>query len=142
MLMTKPLSNWNLMISGNYWYNNTTEAENEDMLGVESGFWGSLKSTFKLKDNQEVQLTGRFSTTMKVTTGEISPMKSLDFAYKKEVDDKFNITLKIKDLFDSRGFHIITKQNVEYDDNINQFMEGDFRRNKRTISISFEYVNI
>ena len=139
MLMTKPLSNWNLMISGNYWYNNTTEAENEDMLGVESGFWGSLKSTFKLKDNQEVQLTGRFSTTMKVTTGEISPMKSLDFAYKKEVDDKFNITLKIKDLFDSRGFHIITDQDVEYDENINQVMEADFRRNKRTISISFEY---
>ena len=137
--MTKPLPNWSLMISGNYWYNNTTEAEDEDMLGVESGFWGFTKSTFKLENNQEIQLSGHFSTKMKVTTGEISPMQSMDFAYKKEVDDRFNITLKVKDVFNSRGFHIITNQDVESDEIINQFMEADFRRNKRTISLSFEY---
>jgi len=139
MLMTKPLPNWSLMISGNYWYNNTTEAEDEDMLGVESGFWGFTKSTFKLENNQEIQLSGHFSTKIKVTTGEISPMKSMDFAYKKEVDDNFNITLKVRDVFNSRGFHIITNQDVESDEIINQFMEADFRRNKRTISLSFEY---
>tara|TARA_Y100001970_G_scaffold147728_1_gene181331 strand:+ start:4881 stop:7451 length:2571 start_codon:yes stop_codon:yes gene_type:complete len=138
-LITKPLSNWKLMISGNYWYNNTTEAENKDMLGVESGFRGKLKSTFKLKNNQEIQLIGNFRTKMKITLGEIAPSQSLDFAYKKEVDDKFNITLKIQDLFDSRGFHIFTNQDVEYDDTISQFMEADIRWKKRTISISFDY---
>ena len=98
------------------------------------------RSTFKLKDDQEIQLSGHFSTKMKLTTGEISPMKMMDFAYKKEVDEKFNITLKVKDIFKSRGFHIITNQDVDYDDDtVNQFMEADFRRNKRTISLSFEY---
>ena len=110
MFMTRPLPFWSFMISGNFWYNNTIEAEDEDMKGVESGFWGFTKSTFKLKSNQEIQLTGKFSSTMKVTTGEISPMKSIDFAYKKEVDDKFNLTLKVKDLFDTGGFHILTDQ--------------------------------
>ena len=76
---------------------------------------------------------------MKITLGEIAPSQSLDFAYKKEVDDKFNITLKIQDLFDSRGFHIFTNQDVEYDDTISQFMEADIRWKKRTISISFDY---
>ena len=67
-------------------------------------------------------------------------MKMMDFAYKKEVDEKFNITLKVKDIFNSRGFHIITDQDIDYDDDtVNQFMEADFRRNKRTISLSFEY---
>jgi len=140
MFMTRPLPMWNLMISGNFWYNNTIEAEDENMLGVESGFWGYTKSTFKLEDNQEIQLSGHFSTKMKLTTGEISPMKMMDFAYKKEIDDRFNITLKVKDIFNSRGFHIITDQDIDYDDDtVNQFMEADFRRNKRTISLSFEY---
>ena len=129
-----------LSISGNFWYNNTIEAQDEDMKGIESGFWGFTKSTFKLKSNQEIQLIGKFSTTMKVTTGEISPMRSMDFAYKKEVDDRFNITVKVKDLFDSGGFHIITDQNQEINDQtINQLMDAEFRRNKRTISLSFEY---
>ena len=140
MFMTRPLPIWNLMISGNFWYNNTIEAEDENMLGVESGFWGYTRSTFTLKNNQEIQLSGHFSTKMKITTGEISPMKSIDFAYKKEVDDRFNLTLKVKDIFNSRGFHIITDQEIDYDDEtVNQFMEADFRRNKRTISLSFEY---
>ena len=139
MLMTRPLPMWSLMISGNFWYNNTVEAEDENMLGVESGFYGYTKSTFKLKDDQEIQLSGHFSTKMKITTGEISPMQSMDFAYKKEVDDRFNITLKVKDIFNSRGFHIITDKNIDDDDTVTQFMEADFRRNKRTISLSFEY---
>ena len=140
MFMTKPLPFWRFMISGNFWYNNTIEAQDEDMKGIESGFWGFSKSTFSLKNNQEIQLTGKFSSTMKVTTGEILPIKSLDFAYKKEVDDKFNITLKIKDVFDSGGWHILTDQNQEIDGNtINQLMDAKFRRNNRTISISLEY---
>ena len=35
---------------------------------------------------------------------------------------------------------VITDQEIDYDDEtVNQFMEADFRRNKRTISLSFEY---
>ena len=146
MLRSNPLPNWTLMVSGNYWYDNILEATEEDMLGVESGFWGFTKSTFKLKNKEEIQLSGHFSTKMKITTGEIAPMKSLDFAYKKEVDERFNITLKVKDLFDSRKFEITTNQSYEYDAMSgnselegNKFSNAEFRRNKRTISLSFEY---
>ena len=81
-LMTRlPQYKCDLMIWGSYWNNNTTEAEDESMLGEDSGFWGYLMSKFKLENNQEVQLSGHFSTPMKINNGEISPMYSLDATY-------------------------------------------------------------
>ena len=46
MFMTKPLPFWRFMISGNFWYNNTIEAQDEDMKGIESGFIKEEDFTF------------------------------------------------------------------------------------------------
>jgi len=136
-LMTRlPQYKCDLMIWGSYWNNNTTEAEDESMLGEESGFWGYLMSKFKLENNQEVQLSGHFSTPMKINNGEISPMYSLDATYKRDISDKFNVSFTIKDLFDTREFHIITNNVV---DGVNEYLEANHRRDQRKFSLSLEY---
>ena len=125
-----------LMFSGSYWNNNTTEADDESMLGEESGFWGYLMSKFKLENNQEVQLSGYFSTPMKINNGEISPMYSVGLTYKKDISDKFNISLSVKDLFDTKEFHIITNNSV---DGYNEYLEATHKRDKRKFVFSIDY---
>ena len=127
---------WDLMLWGTYWNNNTLEATEEDMLGEESGFYAHIMSKFNLNNDQEIQLSGGFSTPMKINTGEISAMKNIDVSYKKDISDRFNIMLTVKDLFDTREFHIITDRTV---DGINEHLEANHRRNKRFFKIAFEY---
>ena len=134
--MTRPLPMWDLMLWGTYWNNNTLEATEEDMLGEESGFYAHIMSKFNLNNDQEIQLSGGFSTPMKINTGEISAMKNIDVSYKKDISDRFNIMLTVKDLFDTREFHIITDRTV---DGINEHLEANHRRNKRFFKIAFEY---
>ena len=126
----------NLMFWGSYWNNNTTEAEDDSMLGEESGFWGYLMSKFQLVNNQEVQLSGHFSTPMKINNGEISPMYSMDATYKKDISDKFNVSLTVKDLFDTREFHIVTNNFVN---GINEYLEANHRRDSRKFIFKIEY---
>ena len=135
-LMTRPMPNCDLMIWASYWNNTTIEAEDENMLGEESGLWAYIISKFRLENNQEVQLSGNFSTPMKINNGEISPMYSVDATYKKDLSDKFNISLTVKDLFDTREFHIITNNVV---DGINEYLEANHRRDTRKFIFAIEY---
>ena len=69
------------------------------------------------------------------------PVDGLNTFYLEYQTDEFN--LKLGDLYELYGrglsFYTLQDQNIDYDDTVNQFMEADFRRNKRTISLSFEY---
>tara|TARA_B110000116_G_scaffold67605_1_gene58226 strand:- start:2316 stop:4784 length:2469 start_codon:yes stop_codon:yes gene_type:complete len=140
-LMTRPTPNWNLMIWGNYWNNTTIEAEDESMLGEESGFYAYIMSKLKFRNNedfdQHLQLSGHFSTPMKINNGEIAPMYSLDATYKREISKKFSISLTVKDLFDTRNFDIVTNNILE--DGINEYLEATHRRDTRKFIFSLEY---
>ena len=72
----------------------------------------------------------------------------MDISYKKKVNDKFNFTIKLKDVFDSGGFKITTDQILEtYDastsdpesDAMSEHLIADHRRDKRTLSFNLEY---
>ena len=82
----------------------------------------------------------------------------MDVSYKRKVSNKFNFTLKLKDVFDTGGFSIMTDQSqdlpgeyyanpitnfpngytVEYDV-LQEYLEADHRRDRRTLSVNFEY---
>ena len=55
----------------------------------------------------------------------------------KKVNDRFNFSLKLSDVFNTSGFHIITDQILE--NGVNEYLEYDGRRKPRNISFNFEY---
>ena len=130
---------YNVGWASEYHYRGIFQKNSSGSAGIdyeESGFYAHIMSKFKLKNDQEIQLSGGFSTPMKINTGEISAMKSLDISYKKDITDKFNIMLTVKDIFDTREFHIITDRVV---DGINEHLEANHRWNRRFFKIAFEY---
>jgi hypothetical protein len=156
--VTQPLPSWNLMLYGNYWNKETISSDETDHLGKEFGFWGMMTSKFKLDKKQTISIYSHHSSPMNLTTGVISPFKRMDISYKRKVSDKFNFTLKFKDIFDTGGFSIKTDQTLDmggeyYADPINNFPNGytaeydalqeyldaDHRRDRRTFSVNFEY---
>ena len=140
--MTKPLPNWDLMINGNYW-NDVLDGVEADQQGNEYGFWGMMNSTIRLQNNQQIGVFSHFSSPMTISTGEIKAMQRLDLSYKKKVNKRFNVTIKLKDVFDKSGFGITTDQMLDSDgDNVldlQEFLIADHRRGKRNLSITFEY---
>ena len=140
--MTRPLPNWDIMINGNYW-NNILSGKESDQQGHEYGFWGMLNSSIKLKNNQKVSVFSYFSSPMTISSGEIQSKLRLDLSYKKKVNERFNFTFKVKDLFDQSGWGIITDQLVDQDaDNTfdaREYLDVENRRDTRTLSVAFEY---
>ena len=140
--MTRPLPNWDLMINGNYW-NNILDGIEADQQGNEYGFWGMMNSTIRLKNSQQIGIYSHFSSPMTISSGEIKGMQRFDLSYKKKANKRFNYTIKIKDLFDTGGFNIITDQLIDLDgDDIfdsREFLKSEYRRGKRNLSITFEY---
>ena len=142
--MTQPLPNWDIMFNGFYWDNELDGAE-LDQIGKEYGFWGMINSTVRLQNKQEIGLYAHHSTPMTLVTGEIESFRRMDLTYKKKVSDKFNFTIKLKDVFDTSGFGITTNQLIDSNgaDDIDfdqrEILIADSRRNKRAVSINFEY---
>ena len=147
--ITKPLPNIDLMLNGNYWHHNfeSSYEDQADQLGDEYGFWGMMTSQIRLKNEQQISIYAHHSSSMTLVTGEISPFKRMDISYKKKVNDKFNYTIKLKDVFDTGGFAITTDQIVEtYDANnsdlndaMSEYLIADHRRDKRSLSFNLEY---
>ena len=135
-LMTRPAKFWDLMFWGVYWHDDIIEPGIYDTQGEESGFYGHIMSKFKLQNDQMIQVSTGFSSPMKITSGEIKPMFSMDISYKKEINKKFNLTATIRDLINTREFEIETQEAAF--GNL-QHIEANHRRNKRRLKISFEY---
>ena len=83
---------------------------------------------------------------MTLSSGEIESMQRLDLSYKKKVNKRFNFTVKLKDVFDTGGFSIMTDQILEtapanptLNDAISEHLVADHRRDKRTLSFNLEY---
>ena len=157
-IMTRPMPKWDLMLYGNYWNNKYIEADDDDKLGEENGFWGMMTSKFKIDKKQQVSIYSHLSSPMKVTTGEIHPFKRMDISYRRKVSDKFSFTLKVKDIFDTGGFSIDTHNeqdisgsynagaiagfptgySINYN-SLNEYLDAEHRRDSRFISLNFEY---
>ena len=95
-----------------------------------------INSTLRLPNEQEIGLYSHYSTPMRLVTGEIDPFRRTDLTYKKKISDKFNYTIKLRDVFDTGGFGITTDQVIDSDaDNIldqREYLIAEHRRNKKS----------
>ena len=141
LMFATQMQKFSMMINGNWWNEKTWGAPDIDGLGTTHGFWGMLVGELKLKNDQKISMYSHHSSPMKITTGTIKPFRRMDLTYKKEVNQRFNFTVKLKDVFDTGGFRIETDQLI-YDDlgsSYNETLEADRRRDNRTLSVNFEY---
>ena len=141
LMFATQMQKFSMMINGNWWNEKTWGAPDIDGLGTTHGFWGMLVGELKLKNDQKISMYSHHSSPMKITTGTIKPFRRMDLTYKKEVNQRFNFTVKLKDVFDTGGFRIETDQLI-YDDSGNSYnetLEADRRRDNRTLSVNFEY---
>ena len=134
LMFATQMQKFSMMINGNWWNEKTWGAPGIDGLGTTHGFWGMLVGELKLKNDQKISMYSHHSSPMKITTGTIKPFRRMDLTYKKEVNQRFNFTVKLKDVFDTGGFRIETDQLI-YDDlggSYNETLEADRRRDNRT----------
>ena len=136
LMFATQMQKFSMRINGNWWNEKTWGAPDIDGLGTTHGFWGMLVGELKLKNDQKISMYSHHSSPMKITTGTIKPFRRMDLTYKKEVNQRFNFTVKLKDVFDTGGFRIETDQLI-YDDlgsSYNETLEADRRRDNRTLS--------
>jgi len=131
-----------MFFNGNWWNTKTWNAASADGIGTNHGFWGMLVGQLNLKNDQSISMYSHYSKPMKITTGTIEPFRRMDLTYKKKVNERFNFSIKLKDVFDTGGFAIVTDAPQVYDSSlgyINETLDAFGRRDKRTLSVNFEY---
>ena len=100
---------FNFMVSSNM-YHSQMDASNLTSDYDEStfGMWSSFNVGWK-KNGHKIQLSGWVSPAASVGQGEMKTMFSTDIAYSRPVlSDKGKFTVKISDIFNTRGFGIDT----------------------------------
>lgn len=111
---------FNFMLSSNVYHSkmdasNLTSEYNESTFGM----WSSFNAGWK-KNGHKIQLSGWVSPGAEVGQGKKNTMFSTDLAYSRPVlSDKGKLTVKISDIFNTRGFGIETRgpmfdQSFEY----------------------------
>ena len=101
---------FNFMVSSNVYHSkmdasNLTDEYDESTFGM----WSSFNAGWKNKSGHKVQVSGWVSPGTEVGQGRMKTMFSTDLAYSRPVfSDKGKLTLKISDLFNTRGFGIDT----------------------------------
>jgi len=111
---------FNFMLSSNIYHSkmdasNLTTEYDESTIGMRSGFNAGWK-----KNGHKIQLSGWVRPGGEVGQGKMKTMFSTDLAYSRPVfSDKGKFTLKISDIFNTRGFGIDTRgpmfdQSFEY----------------------------
>tara|TARA_B100002051_G_scaffold167196_1_gene157870 strand:- start:694 stop:3531 length:2838 start_codon:yes stop_codon:yes gene_type:complete len=142
LFFASKMQKFSMMFNGNWWNTKTWGAAGADGLGTSHGFWGMLVGELKLKNDQTISMYSHHSSPMRITTGTIDPFRRMDLTYKKEVNPRFNFTIKLKDVFDTGGFSITTNQAIDYASNLGYMienLEAESRRDNRTLSVNFEY---
>ena len=120
MWSKKVSKTFNFMLSSNIYHSkmdasNLTTEYDESTIGMRSGFNAGWK-----KNGHKVQLSGWVRPGGEVGQGKMKTMFSTDLAYSRPVfSDKGKFTLKVSDIFNTRGFVIDTRgpmfdQSFEY----------------------------
>jgi len=120
MWSKKVSKTFNFMLSSNIYHSkmdasNLTTEYDESTIGMRSGFNAGWK-----KNGHKVQLSGWVRPGGEVGQGKMKTMFSTDLAYSRSVfSDNGKFTLKVSDIFNTRGFGIDTRgpmfdQSFEY----------------------------
>ena len=123
----------NFMVSSNMYHSqmdasNLTDEFDESTFGM----WSSFNTSYK-KNGHKLQLSGWISPGASVGQGEMKTMLSTDLAYSRPVlSNKGKLTIKISDLFNTRGFGIDT-HGASFDQSF------WYKRQSQSINVSFSY---
>jgi len=133
MLSKQLTKSFNFMISSNMYHSqmdasNLTDEYDESTFGM----WSSFNTSYK-KNGHKLQLSGWVSPGGSVGQGKMKTMFSADLAYSRPVlSNKGKLTLKISDLFNTRGFGIDT-HGPTFDQSF------WYKRQSQSINLSFSY---
>jgi outer membrane receptor protein involved in Fe transport len=126
---------FNFMLSSNIYHSkmdasNLTTAYDESTIGMRSGFNAGWK-----KNGHKIQLSGWVRPGGEVGQGKMKTMFSTDLAYSRSVfSDKGKFTLKVSDIFNTRGFGIDTRGSM-----FDQSFEYKRRSRYVTMSVSCRF---
>ena len=124
---------FNFMVSSNI-YHSQMDASNLSSEYDEStfGMWSSCNAGWK-KNGHKIQLSGWVSPGASVGQGEMQTMFSTDLAYSRPVlSDKGKLTVKISDIFNTRGFGIDT-HGAMFDQSF------EYKRQSQFLTMSLSY---
>ena len=143
LLHYRLLNNLSIILNLNSWQSNAYGAGEADLNGKTNGYSSFGLVSFSVPDIADIELSGRYHGPRTTTTGKVKSSYYCDLAIQKSLlNNQLDLTIGIKDLFDSGIFKLKTSQmiynptsSVTYE----QIMYAERRRDRRTISISLNY---
>ena len=141
MVNYRPMPLINLMVSLVTWNSRTFGSGEADLNGTSSGYFGYGMSTITLPGIARIEISARYRGPMEFPDGKIKPNATADMAIKKGfIDNRLNLTFKVRDAFISGKFNIVTNQVVDLDNvSYTQIMEAERRRHPRTMHLVLSY---
>ena len=141
MVNYRPIPLLNLMVSMVTWNSRTHGSGEADLNGTSSGYFARGMSTITLPRIARVELSYRYRGPMKFNDGGTEGNFTMDLAVQKGfLDNRLNLTFKVRDVFDSGKFRINTEQEVDLGSlSYTQIMEAERRHSPRTMSLTLSY---
>lgn len=125
---------WNFTWSNNaYWTELIGEGRNSELNAEGYAFSSKLLMNMYLPKDFNVQLSANYRSPRVITQGEISEVYSTDLAVSKKVlKDKGTLTLRVRDIFNTREYSFITEGE-------NFYQESYRKRQSQSIQLGFSY---
>ncbi len=124
-----------IMLSSNI-YTDETQASgvsDEDISHTSTGYNGRFTTTWMMTPTTELMLMGFYRSPRDIPFGEIKSMSFTSLSLKKKfARDRFSVSFRMNDLFNTMGFRYTT-----WDDHYFQDMERKFE--SQVLSVSLEY---
>jgi len=141
MVNYRPIPLINLMVSMVTWNSRTHGSGEADLNGTSSGYYARGMSTITLPRIARIELSSRYRGPMQFNDGSTEGNFTIDLAVQKGfLDNRLNLTFKVRDVFDSGKFRINTEQAVDLGSlSYTQIMEAERRHSPRTMYLTLSY---
>jgi outer membrane cobalamin receptor len=125
---------WNFTWSTNGYRTELIGAgENSELNADGYAFTTKILSNMYLPKKFNVQLSANYRSPKVLAQGEISEVYSVDFALSKKVmDDKGTISLRVRDIFNTRSYEFVTE-------GVNFYQESYRKRQSQSVQLGFSY---
>jgi len=125
-----------LMLSGNVYMDEVDASsvfDNDNYDHTSTGFMGRFSATMNVTPTFEMMLMGFYRSARDIPLGKLDAMSFMSLSVKKKYfDDRFAVSLKFNDLFDTMGFGFVTE-----DENYYQKSNRKFESQIATISLEY-----
>jgi len=113
MINYRPIPLINMMVSLTTWNSRIFGSGEADLNGTTRGYFAFGMATLTIPRIARVELSGRYRGPMKITDGKMNSNLTADLSIQKGLmDNRLNLTLRIRDVLDSRKFSIHSEREV------------------------------